>query len=244
MGEAHLWFGEDLPLPPEPKELYVDLKSRAKKKDRVSGYLIIQSSYSNPRDGQEPVVASAPSSLLRRASSSVESAARAIARSELVQVSASGRREIKIPTNGIEKFISFRELPHFSEDETTSMLPEDKKQVGYNSKIALWLITCCALAYKTEDIVKSVCLNVWGMFYGGFCILNVLTYEDMCGFEFINNEESDTQGFCMFNEHVLVVCFRGTESVRDWITNLNFFQVRLLKTDSKRVTDCLSGQTS
>lgn len=47
----------------------------------------------------------------------------------------------------------------------------------------------------------------------------------MCGFEFLNDPETDTQGFCMFNDKICVVSFRGTESVQDWLTNLNFFQV-------------------
>ena len=47
----------------------------------------------------------------------------------------------------------------------------------------------------------------------------------MCGFEFIDNKETDTQGFCMYNSEFVVVCFRGTESIRDWMTNLNFVQV-------------------
>ena len=29
----------------------------------------------------------------------------------------------------------------------------------------------------------------------------------------------------MYNEDFVVVCFRGTESLRDWMTNLNFVQI-------------------
>ena len=49
----------------------------------------------------------------------------------------------------------------------------------------------------------------------------------MCGFEFVDDEVTDTQGFLMYNQEFLVICFRGTESIRDWMTNLNFVQVSI-----------------
>ena len=56
----------------------------------------------------------------------------------------------------------------------------------------------------------------------------------MFNFKFIDNSETDTQGFCMHNDEILVVCFRGTESIRDWMTNLNFLQVKQKKKRKKK----------
>ena len=61
----------------------------------------------------------------------------------------------------------------------------------------------------------------------------------MYGYKFIDNEETDTQGFCMHNDEVVVVCFRGTESIRDWMTNLNFLQVRRVVEVSNKKTNFL-----
>ena len=47
----------------------------------------------------------------------------------------------------------------------------------------------------------------------------------MKGCIFVESRATDTQGFCMHNEEILVICFRGTESLKDWKTNLNFVLV-------------------
>lgn len=47
----------------------------------------------------------------------------------------------------------------------------------------------------------------------------------MNGAVFISNPITDTQGFCMHNDKICVVCFRGTESLKDWMTNLKFVLV-------------------
>lgn len=51
----------------------------------------------------------------------------------------------------------------------------------------------------------------------------------MQGAVFLSNSATDTQGFCMHDDRICVVCFRGTESLRDWMTNLNFVLVRKKK---------------
>src|SRR3990167_2765130 len=44
----------------------------------------------------------------------------------------------------------------------------------------------------------------------------------MYAFKFIHNLETDTNGFCTHNDQICIVCFRGTETARNWLTNLNF----------------------
>lgn len=53
----------------------------------------------------------------------------------------------------------------------------------------------------------------------------ILYVIDMHGAVFLSNSATDTQGFCMHDDRICVVCFRGTESLRDWMTNLNFVLV-------------------
>jgi len=124
-----------------------------------------------------------------------------------VTFSAAGRREISIKTSGLEKFITFSELPAF---DTSPLQTEDSMgKHGFSLNNALWLVTCANLAYKDEEIIYDVCKNCW----------------DMTGCIFLENTATDTRGFIMHNDQILVICFRGTESINNWITNLNFVLV-------------------
>ena len=155
LGEAYLWFGEELPNPPAPsKQLKVELKSRPKKRDKVSGFLTVTSKFTSSSVAA-PAAARPP---LQSAASSGNIAARALKRSDLVQVSATGRREVKIPTTGVEKFICFGELPPLKDTQT-----KEQRKYGFNTNIALWLVTCCTLAYKKEEVVQAVACHVWGL---------------------------------------------------------------------------------
>jgi hypothetical protein len=49
-----------------------------------------------------------------------------------------------------------------------------------------------------------------------------LLCADVEGFQFLDSPQTDTQGFCVHNGNVMVICFRGTESLQDWKTNLRF----------------------
>jgi hypothetical protein len=43
--------------------------------------------------------------------------------------------------------------------------------------------------------------------------------------EFFEGEETDTQGFGMYNDKAIIISFRGTVGKRDWMTNLDYCPV-------------------
>lgn len=47
----------------------------------------------------------------------------------------------------------------------------------------------------------------------------------MFNFKIFQHKSSDTYGFCMHNDKSLIITFRGTDSVQNWITNLKFIMV-------------------
>lgn len=168
MGEAFLWFGDQILLDAVEFEFAATLQSRPKKNDKVSGFITIRS---NVVQGNEEAKKESTSIIKKMLSNQTvntvhEIAARAISRSDLVQVSATGKREIKIETSGTEKFVSFRELPSLNTKAKTKMIDSSisDTKLAFDAKLALWMVTCCNLAYKPENIVQSVCLYVWGMF--------------------------------------------------------------------------------
>ena len=55
--------------------------------------------------------------------------------------------------------------------------------------------------------------------------MNVIDMEDSV---FLSNPETDTQGYCMHDDRICVITFRGTQSLNDWITNLKFVLVWLI----------------
>jgi triacylglycerol lipase len=71
---------------------------------------------------------------------------------------------------------------------------------------AIWLISAAALSYGTPDEIEHVVKNLWA-------------WPD---FEFFDVESTDTQAFGMANDELIVVTFRGTESIEDWKTNKDF----------------------
>lgn len=160
LGEGYLWFGEELPNPPAPpKQIQVQLQPRPKKKDKVSGFITVTSKFTG---GEAPAATpSKPPPKLQSQASSGGIAARALKRSDLVQVSATGRREVKIQTSGVEKFISFGELPSIDDGSQDS---KEMQKYGFSPNAALWLVTCCCLAYKNEETVQAVACHVWGKF--------------------------------------------------------------------------------
>lgn len=91
-----------------------------------------------------------------------------------------------------------------------SLSQTQETKCNYEPNLALQLVYCAQLAYETPDTVKSIASNVWKM-------------ERV---QFLNDSETDTQGFCMHDERKLVVSFRGTESKKDWTTNIKFPLVR------------------
>lgn len=80
--------------------------------------------------------------------------------------SLSCRREIQIPTSGLEKFITYGELPKFEildYDPVAYKKKSGGERYGFNLNNALWLVTCSTLSYKDEEIIYDVCRNVWGL---------------------------------------------------------------------------------
>ena len=78
---------------------------------------------------------------------------------------------------------------------------------GFTWKAALSLAMASKLAYENEVIVGNVVRNSWGF--------------AECTFIDVN----ETQGFIAHTPDVVLVAFRGTESLGDWLGNL-----RLLST--------------
>ncbi|KAL6077158.1 Phospholipase A(1) chloroplastic [Balamuthia mandrillaris] len=83
---------------------------------------------------------------------------------------------------------------------------KEEEQQQFDPVLALWFSYICSLAYEEEDTIKTVVTEVWG-------------WE---GFRFLYDEETDTQGYLMWNEAQLVLAFRGSESIQDWLTNFHF----------------------
>jgi len=90
-------------------------------------------------------------------------------------------------------------MPKFIVDEVM-------KKGWYNPLWAYWFVHCCGLAYRKADQIHHICTNFWGMTHA----------------EFFDDPVTDTQAFGMYNSDIVVICFRGTESIMDWKTNINF----------------------
>jgi hypothetical protein len=110
-------------------------------------------------------------------------------------------------------------------------------KTAYNPNHALWLATAAALAYRSPAQIRHVVTRIWGTAAARRTLallrLSVSTshlalaracteWEDM---EFFHNAETDTQGFGMYGKDCIVICFRGTESSRDWSTNIKISEV-------------------
>ena len=130
------------------QQIKLPLKSRKGKDDGVTGYIIVESSFIEyPKDPELsdslPDISHVPP----------------VEKSDIIRESPSGRREVIITTK--KKELVFGELPPFRLDKSIEDCP-GLMRYGFNNRLALWLVTCCQLAYRTEDIVKSVCCEVWG----------------------------------------------------------------------------------
>jgi len=79
----------------------------------------------------------------------------------------------------------------------------------YNPNHAYWCVLCANLAYRTGPEIDKICTEIWGM------------TETV----FFDDAETDTQGFGMYCDQFCLICFRGTESSKDWMTNLKFTAV-------------------
>lgn len=99
--------------------------------------------------------------VLSRMGSSVDATAYAMNSSKYVTVSSTGRREVKVPTTGQEKFVTFGQLP------TLDVNYFSQHEHGFDYNLALWLATSCCLVYKKEEYVEAVVKYVWGNFYCG-----------------------------------------------------------------------------
>ena len=75
---------------------------------------------------------------------------------------------------------------------------------------ALWLARASELTYKSEADIKDVVLNKW-------------KFTD-CEFFKRRNIEA----FVAVNDEVIIIAFRGTESIEDWLTDLKtkFFPIK------------------
>jgi endonuclease G len=80
---------------------------------------------------------------------------------------------------------------------------ESLNTTGFDWHCALSLAMASDLAYQPAAAVTSLALNAWGF--------------DRCVFL----DRDDTQGFVAHSEHVVLVAFRGTESLGDWLADLN-----------------------
>jgi len=78
---------------------------------------------------------------------------------------------------------------------------------NYSPQNALSSALACYLSYEPEYVIKEK-LTAWG--FPHFVNLNAQK-----GFVI------DTQGFVASNDEVTLIVFRGSESLQDWVTNLN-----------------------
>lgn len=224
MGIAEIPFA-DCGEPPERKSWNLKLQPRtgavAKKDKPITGVLNVKSEYvkvkgsrvalvKNKKERKSSLTSSSRLSdvTLDRRSSTVTSAQVLENKESKVTIGASGRRELKIPTSLSIKFISFPELPPFDiiADKPDKKKSREEKKYGFNTNNAMWLITLMQLAYKKKDIIEDVCNNVY----------------DMEHVTVIDNEETDTHCFITYNERIITITFRGTDSLKNWLTNLDF----------------------
>ncbi len=75
---------------------------------------------------------------------------------------------------------------------------------SYDPETSLSLAAACDLAYKSENNVKST-VKKWGF--------SEPTFVD------VEKTDIDTQAFVMSSDKDIVVAFRGSESIKDWLSN-------------------------
>lgn len=93
------------------------------------------------------------------------------------------------------------------------LFPFDGKDHSYKHEHAIWMGELSLLAYYSRAFIEEQ-LKQWG-------------YKN---FKWINHEESDTQCFLVEKTDHIVLCFRGTSSMKDALTDL---KIRKVKEDDK-----------
>lgn len=76
---------------------------------------------------------------------------------------------------------------------------------SYDEKNSLSLAVACSLAYEEKDLISSV-VKDWGYKFAGFKSV-------------IKKPDIDTQCYVMFNDENIVVVFRGSDNLKDWLAN-------------------------
>ncbi|MDJ0510033.1 MAG: lipase family protein [Crocosphaera sp.] len=76
---------------------------------------------------------------------------------------------------------------------------------SYNEKNALSLAIACELAYKKEETISSV-IESWDYKFSGFK-------------KVVKKPDIDTQCFVMSKDANIVVVFRGSDNIKDWLAN-------------------------
>jgi triacylglycerol lipase len=75
----------------------------------------------------------------------------------------------------------------------------------YDAETSLSLAAACDLAYKSENTCRSTAKR-WG--FPGLTFVDIKKGNDI-----------DTQAFVMSNDKDIVVVFRGTDGIKDWLSN-------------------------
>lgn len=112
---------------------------------------------------------------------------------------------------------------------------------AYNPNSALWLATAAALAYRSPAQIRHVVTRIWSAYLASLIEEVVCSSLSSCakeweGMEFFHHAETDTQGFGMYGSECIVVCFRGTESSRDWSINLKISEAQHIVLPSRSDT--------
>ncbi len=79
---------------------------------------------------------------------------------------------------------------------------------GFSWQCALSLAFASKISYENESVVTNVATNAWGFSDVNFFDLN------------------ETQGFVAQTDEVVLVAFRGTESLGDWLSNLRLVRTK------------------
>lgn len=79
------------------------------------------------------------------------------------------------------------------------------RTVEYDKETALSLAIACDLAYKDAAVVKNTVKN-WG-------------YQNIEFIEKKKGKDIDTQCFVMSDDNDICIVFRGTDKLKDWLTN-------------------------
>eukprot|EP01087_Luapelamoeba_hula_P013427 TRINITY_DN3833_c0_g1_i4.p1 TRINITY_DN3833_c0_g1~~TRINITY_DN3833_c0_g1_i4.p1 ORF type:complete len:559 (+),score=106.49 TRINITY_DN3833_c0_g1_i4:147-1823(+) len=103
---------------------------------------------------------------------------------------------------------SYNNVVYHNEMPPFDLSADALTKVKYNRNHAMWLGHVSCLSYRSPSDVERVAKNIWGY--------------DHCAF--IENKSTDTQAFGMADESCVIVGFRGTQEMSDWLTNLKFAQ--------------------